>query len=41
VDIAGSGRHRLPIRCHVNVPEIEMVSITPDEVEIQLTKTSK
>ena len=41
VDIAASGRHRLPIRCHVNVPEIEMVSITPDEVEIQLTKTSK
>ena len=37
VGITVPGRRRLPIRCHVNVPEIEMVSIVPDEVEIQLT----
>lgn len=36
------GRCRLPLRCTVNVPEVEMVSIVPGEVEIQLTsKTSK
>ena len=36
------GRQRLPLRCAVNVPEVEMVSIVPGEVEIQLTsKTSR
>ena len=42
VGIAQPGRRRLPIRCHINAPEIELVSIVPDEVEIQLTtNTSK
>lgn len=42
VGINSPGRKRLPIRCHINAPEIEMVSIVPDEVEIQLiTNTSK
>lgn len=45
VDAAGlntPGRRRLPLRCAVNVPEVEMVSIVPGEVEIQLTsKTSR
>ena len=36
------GRCRLPLRCTVNVPEVETVSIIPGEVEIQLTsETSK
>ena len=37
VDLTTPGRQRVPVRCHVNVPEIEMISIVPDEVEIQLT----
>ena len=42
VDMSASGRHKVPVKCHVNVPEIEMVSIVPDEIEIQLTsETSK
>ena len=41
VDLTAPGRHRLPLRCHVSVPEIEMISIVPNEVDIQLkTKTS-
>lgn len=41
VDLTTPGRRRVPVRFHVSVPEIEMVSVVPDEIEIQLTtKTS-
>jgi len=41
IDIKSPGRSRVPLRCHVNVPEIDMVSIIPEEVEILLkSKTS-
>ena len=42
VNLNTPGHRRLPLRCVVNVPEIETVSIEPGETEIQLTsKTSR
>ena len=35
--ISASGRRRLPVRCHVSVPEIVPVSIVPAELEVQFT----
>ena len=34
------GRRRLPVRCHVSVPEIAPVSIVPDELEVQFTQNT-
>ena len=36
-EVTVPGRRRLPVRCHVSVPEIESVSIVPDELEVQFT----
>lgn len=42
VDLNIPGRRRLPLRCTVNMPEVETVSIVPGEVEVQITsKNSK
>jgi YbbR domain-containing protein len=42
VDLKTPGKQRLPLQCNVNIPGMEVVSIVPEEVEIQLkTKTSK
>ena len=39
---ATPGRRQIPLRCAVTAPQIEVVSIEPNEIEIQLTtKTSK
>ena len=42
VKLTAPGRRQVQLRCAVTVPQIEVVSITPSETEIQLTtKTSK
>lgn len=42
VDLKTPGRQRVPLHCNIDVPGMEIVSIVPEEVEIQLTsKTSK
>ena len=38
--ISAPGRRRLPVRCHVSVPEIVPVSIVPAELEVQFTRNT-
>ena len=39
-EVPAPGRRRLPVRCHVDVPEIAPISIVPAELEVQFTKNT-